>query len=168
MRRAAAVLVAFLILSGCTREEARARLKDYIPADTIDIIHARFPCHSPDLHFFGYRFRVILKGEFGDGDICWNMSTRQWSWRILPGAESLAPQPSQLASALASTEKSVILASRGETKFYATSITAANVGSANVRSPARRAVESKCQPSRQKDQKMSHVRHRSSAGRMEG
>jgi len=26
-----------------------------------------------------------LKGEFGDGDICWNMSTRQWSWRILPG-----------------------------------------------------------------------------------
>jgi len=80
MRRAAAVLVAFLILSGCTREEARARLQDDIPADTIDIIHARFPCHSPDLHFFGYRFRVILKGEFGDGDICWNMSTRQWSW----------------------------------------------------------------------------------------
>jgi hypothetical protein len=85
MRRAAAVLVAFLILSGCTREEARARLKDDIPADTIDIIHARFPCHSLGLHFFGYRFRVILKGEFGDGDICWNMSTRQWSWRVLPG-----------------------------------------------------------------------------------
>src|SRR6516165_1669917 len=62
MRRAAAVLVAFLILSGCTREEARARLQDDIPADTIDIIHARFPCHSPDLHFFGYRFRVILEG----------------------------------------------------------------------------------------------------------
>jgi len=85
MRRAAAVLVAFLILSGCTREEARARLKDDIPADTIDIIHARFPCHSPDLHFFGYRFRVIQKGVHGDGDICWNLSTRQWSLRILPG-----------------------------------------------------------------------------------
>ncbi len=85
MRRAAAVLAAFVILSGCSREEARGRLQDDIPADTIDIIHARFPCHSPDLHFFGYRFRVILKGEFGDGDICWNMSTRQWSWRILPG-----------------------------------------------------------------------------------
>jgi len=97
MRRAAAVLLAFLILSGCAREEARARLQDDIPADTIDIIHARFPCRSPDLHFFGYRFRVISKGEFGDGDICWNMSTRQWSWRILPG-QSLAPQPSQLAS----------------------------------------------------------------------
>ena len=85
MRRAAATFLAFLALSGCTREEARARLQDDIHADTIDIIHARFPCHSPDLHFFGYRFRVIEKGEYGDGDICWNMSTRQWSWRILPG-----------------------------------------------------------------------------------
>jgi hypothetical protein len=85
MRRATAVLLAFLVLSGCTREEARARLQDDIHADTIDIIHARFPCHSPDLHFFGYRFRVIEKGEYGDGDICWNMSTHQWSWRILPG-----------------------------------------------------------------------------------
>src|ERR1700758_5619024 len=85
MRRAAAALLGFLVLSGCTREEARARLQDDIHADTIDIIHARFPCHSPDLHFFGYRFRVILKGEYGDGDICWNLSTRQWSWRFLPG-----------------------------------------------------------------------------------
>jgi hypothetical protein len=85
MRRAAATFLAFLALSGCTREEARARLQGDIHADTIDIIHARFPCHSPDLHFFGYRFRVIEKREYGDGDICWNMSTRQWSWRILPG-----------------------------------------------------------------------------------
>ena len=85
MRRVAATFLAFLALSGCSREEARARLQGDIHADTIDIIHARFPCHSPDLHFFGYRFRVILKGEFGDGDICWNISTRQWSWRILPG-----------------------------------------------------------------------------------
>jgi hypothetical protein len=85
MRRAAATLLAFLALSGCTREEARARLQGDIHADAIDIIHARFPCHSPDLHFFGYRFRVIEKGEYGDGDICWNISTRQWTWRILPG-----------------------------------------------------------------------------------
>jgi hypothetical protein len=85
MRRAAATFLAFLALGGCTREEARARLQDDIHADTIDIIHARFPCHSPDLHFFGYRFRVIEKGEYGDGDICWNMSTHQWTWRILPG-----------------------------------------------------------------------------------
>ena len=69
MRRAAAVLVAFLVLSGCTREDARARLQDDIHADTIAIIHARFPCHSPDLHFFGDRCRVIEKGEYGYGDI---------------------------------------------------------------------------------------------------
>jgi hypothetical protein len=84
MRRAALALLTFLILSGCGREEATARLKDDLPVDTIDIIHARFPCHSPELHFFGYRFRIGLKGEFSDGDICWNFSTRQWSWRILP------------------------------------------------------------------------------------
>lgn len=84
MRRAAVALLAFLILGGCSREEATARLKDDIPVDAIDIIHARFPCRSPDLHFFGYRFRIGLKGEFSDGDICWNFSTRQWSWRILP------------------------------------------------------------------------------------
>ena len=85
MRRAAATFLAFLALGGCTREEARARLQGDIHADTIDIIHARFPCRSPDLHFFGYRFRVIEKGEYGDGDICWTISTRQWTWRILPG-----------------------------------------------------------------------------------
>jgi hypothetical protein len=53
--------------------------------DTIDIIHARFPCRSPDLHFFGYRFRISIKGEFSEGEICWNFSTGEWSWRILPG-----------------------------------------------------------------------------------
>jgi len=37
-----------------------------------------------------------------------NMSARQWTWRIPPGAESLAPQPSQLASAVASTKKSLL------------------------------------------------------------
>jgi hypothetical protein len=84
MRRVAAVLVTFLILGGCTRQEATARLKADLPVDTIEIIHARFPCRSPELHFFGYRFRISLKGEFSDGNICWNFSTRQWTWRILP------------------------------------------------------------------------------------
>jgi hypothetical protein len=85
MRRAAAALLAFLILSGCSREEATARLKGDLPLDTIDIIHATFPCRSPDLHFFGYRFRIAIKGEFSEGEICWNFSSGQWSWRILPG-----------------------------------------------------------------------------------
>jgi hypothetical protein len=84
MRRAVAALLAFLMLGGCSREEATARLKHDLPAETLDIIHARFPCHSPDLHLFGYRFRISVKGEFSDGDICWDLSTRQWSWRILP------------------------------------------------------------------------------------
>jgi hypothetical protein len=85
LRYAAAALLTFLILSGCTREEATARLKDDIPVNTIDIIHARFPCRSPELHFFGYRFRIAVKGEFSEGEICWNFSSGQWSWRILPG-----------------------------------------------------------------------------------
>jgi hypothetical protein len=75
----------FLILSACSREEATARLKEDIPVDTVDIIHTRFPCRSPNLHFFGYRFRISSKGEFSDGDICWNFSMHQWSWRLLPG-----------------------------------------------------------------------------------
>ncbi len=83
-----AALTAFLLLSGCTREEGTARLKDDIAPDSLEIIHARFPCRSPGLHFFGYRFRVKVKGESGDGDVCWNFSTRQWTWRILPEYDS--------------------------------------------------------------------------------
>jgi hypothetical protein len=108
MRCAAAVLVAFLILGGCTREEARARLQDDIRADTIDIIHARFPCHSPDLHFFGYRFRVIEKGEYGDGDILLEPVDATMELALPAGAESLTSQLSQLASAIASTKKSLL------------------------------------------------------------
>jgi hypothetical protein len=77
MRRAAAALVSVFLLCGCSRQEAAARLKQDLAADSVDIIHARFPCRAPGLHF--------LKGEFSDGDVCWNFSTRQWSWRILPG-----------------------------------------------------------------------------------
>src|SRR5215467_1584655 len=85
MRRAAAGLVSLLLLCGCSREEAEARLKRDLPLDSVDIIHARFPCRAPGLYFFGYRFRIASKGEFSDGDICWSFSTGQWSWRILPG-----------------------------------------------------------------------------------
>src|SRR5262245_11510847 len=60
-----------LILSGCTREEATASLRADLQADELEIIHARFPCRSPDMHFFGYRFRIRLKGEHADGYICW-------------------------------------------------------------------------------------------------
>jgi len=85
MRRAAAGLVSLLLLCGCSREEAEARLKRDLPLDSVDIIHARFPCRALGLYFFGYRFRIASKGEFSDGDICWSFSTGQWSWRILPG-----------------------------------------------------------------------------------
>ena len=61
-RSGCAVLAAFLILSACSREEATTRLKDDLPVEELRIIHARFPCWSPDLHFFGYRFRVDAEG----------------------------------------------------------------------------------------------------------
>jgi len=65
-------------------EEAIARLKNDIQADQIGIVHRRFPCRSPDVHFFGYRFRIIVKGDVAEGEVCWNFSTRKWTWRILP------------------------------------------------------------------------------------
>jgi hypothetical protein len=78
------LFAALLILSGCTREEATASLRADVQVDELEIIHARFPCRSPDMHFFGYRFRIRLKGEYADGYICWNVSTGKWTWRILP------------------------------------------------------------------------------------
>jgi hypothetical protein len=79
-----AALLAALILGGCTRDEATARLKNDIQPDSLEIVHARFPCRSPDIHFFGYRFRIFVKGETSLGDICWDFSTREWTWQILP------------------------------------------------------------------------------------
>ena len=79
-----AVLVAALLLGGCTREEATARLKNDIQPDKMEIIHARFPCRSPDIHFFGYRFRIFVKEEIALGDICWDPAAREWTWQILP------------------------------------------------------------------------------------
>jgi hypothetical protein len=72
-----------LILGGCTREEATARLRGDLQPEDLEIIHARFPCRSPDMHFFGYRFRIKVQGEYADGYICWNVSDRKWTWQIL-------------------------------------------------------------------------------------
>jgi hypothetical protein len=63
---------ALLILSGCTREEATASLRGDLQVDEFEIVHARFPCRSPDMHFFGYRFRIGVKREYAFGDICWD------------------------------------------------------------------------------------------------
>jgi hypothetical protein len=73
-----------LILSGCTREEAIAGLRAELHVDEFEIIHARFPCRSPDMHFFGYRFRIGVKGQYAYGAVCWDSSAREWSWQILP------------------------------------------------------------------------------------
>jgi len=73
-----------LILSGCTREEATASLRGDLQVDEFEIVHARFPCRSPHMHFFGYRFRIGLKGEYAFGDICWDASAQKWTWQILP------------------------------------------------------------------------------------
>jgi hypothetical protein len=84
MPRAAILLATFLILAGCSQEEAIERLKRDLPVDSIEIVHARFPCRSPEVHFFGYRFRISVNKEFADGDVCWNLSSGKWSWYILP------------------------------------------------------------------------------------
>ena len=85
MCRAAVVLMILLILAACTPQEATLRLKNDLPVDSVEIIHARFPCYSPDFHFYGYRFRLRVQGKYGYGDICMNLSTREWTWVILPG-----------------------------------------------------------------------------------
>jgi hypothetical protein len=78
------VLVAtLLILSGCTREEATAQLRGDLQPEDLAIIHARFPCRSPDMHFFGYRFRIKVQGEYAEGYICWDVSDGKWTWQIL-------------------------------------------------------------------------------------
>ena len=82
--RGAVVVAAALILGGCSQDEATARLKNDIQPDSLEIVHARFPCRSPEIHFFGYRFRIFVKGETSLGDICWDFSAREWTWQILP------------------------------------------------------------------------------------
>lgn len=80
----AALLAICMVTGGCKREEAIARLKNDIPLGYIRIVHARFPCRSPALHLFGYRFQIYLQDEVGEGNICWSFSSRQWTWQILP------------------------------------------------------------------------------------
>jgi hypothetical protein len=83
-----AAILSCLVLAGCsTGQDAIAHLAPDLPdVERIDIIHARFPCFSPDFHLYGYRFRVTSKkthqGSYGD--ICWNFSTRQWTWGDTP------------------------------------------------------------------------------------
>jgi hypothetical protein len=82
-RAALFYFAALLILGGCTREEATARLRGDLQPEDLEIIHARFPCRSPDMHFFGFRFRIKVQGEYADGYICWDVSDRKWTWQIL-------------------------------------------------------------------------------------
>src|SRR5947199_10745923 len=56
-----AILAVGLISGSCSRDDALEHLRKEVPVDTIEIVHARFPCRSPDLHFFGYRIGVILQ-----------------------------------------------------------------------------------------------------------
>lgn len=86
IRRASVLVTIFLVPSGCSREEAIVRLQRDLPVDYIEIVHARFPCRSPDIHFFGYRFRARSNGQYGDGDICLHLSTKEWTWQVLPGS----------------------------------------------------------------------------------
>src|SRR5919204_5990606 len=83
MSRSAVLLAALLSLGGCTREEATAQLTGDLQREDLEIIHARFPCRSPDMHFFGYRFRIKVQNEYADGYICWNVSDKKWTWQIL-------------------------------------------------------------------------------------
>jgi hypothetical protein len=87
--KTATALLSFLLLGGCTGQEASTRLAQNLPnVENIELVHARFPCFSPDFHLYGYRFRVRAKTpEWSYGDICWDFSTRQWTWVMLPGYE---------------------------------------------------------------------------------
>jgi hypothetical protein len=86
MTRKAAALLSCLVFGGCTGEDARTRLAQDLPnVENIELVHARFPCFSPDFRLYGYRFRVRAKTDWSFGDICWNFSTRQWTWVMLPG-----------------------------------------------------------------------------------
>jgi hypothetical protein len=84
---AAAALLSSLLLGGCTGQEASRRLVQDLPGvGAVEIVHARFPCFSPDFHLYGYRFKVASPKkmtEWSFGDICWNFSMRRWTWVML-------------------------------------------------------------------------------------
>jgi hypothetical protein len=86
--KTAAAILSCLVLGGCAGQDAITHLApDLSNVGTIEIIHARFPCFSPHFHLYGYRFRVTSKTNWSYGDICWDFSTRQWTWVMLPGYE---------------------------------------------------------------------------------
>jgi hypothetical protein len=39
---------------------------------------------SPDIRFFGYRFRIFVKEDMALGDICWDPWPESGTWQILP------------------------------------------------------------------------------------
>jgi hypothetical protein len=85
----AVALSSCLVLGACTGHQASTRLAQDMPGiEAVEIIHARFPCFSPDFHLYGYRFKVLSKKpEWSFGDICWDFPTRQWKWKMFPGYE---------------------------------------------------------------------------------
>jgi hypothetical protein len=89
-----ATVVGALILGGCNQGDATARLANDLHPDKVEIIHARFSCRSPEIHFFGYRFRILVKTEMALGDICWDPLAKEWTWQILPeyGLSRLNPR----------------------------------------------------------------------------
>jgi hypothetical protein len=93
--RVTATLVGALILGGCKQEDATARLANDIHPDKVEIIHARFPCRSPEIHFFGYRFRIYVKTEMALGDICWDPLAKNGPGKFCP---SMACRVSILAN----------------------------------------------------------------------
>jgi hypothetical protein len=92
--RVTATLVGALIQGGCSQEDATARPANDIHPDKVEIIHARFPSRSPEIHFFGYRFRIYMKTEMALGDICWDPLAKEWTWQVLPeyGLSRLNPR----------------------------------------------------------------------------
>jgi hypothetical protein len=58
LQHAGALITIFLVLVGCSPEEASAHLRRDLSVDLIEIVHVRFPCWSPDMYFFSYRFRA--------------------------------------------------------------------------------------------------------------
>jgi hypothetical protein len=67
------------LYSGGSNVSSRGDLQ----VDEFEIVQARFPCRSPDMHFFGYRFRIGLKGEYAFGGFAGTLPAQKWTWQIL-------------------------------------------------------------------------------------
>jgi hypothetical protein len=54
--KTAAAVVSCLVLGGCAGQDAITHLALDVPnVERVDIVHARFPCFSPEFHLYGYR-----------------------------------------------------------------------------------------------------------------